>query len=1004
MVRRMRSAVAWLLSLALLSLNPGWSAAASVIKAQLGSGVTAGKTASVGSLPKLTINPGLNPALNLGPSSLVPGQKLSLPDLSANIAPHLGVIGETGTSAEGAVGAGSSIQSLLEGRNAAETASLSDPVSGSNSGFSPLGPSSKQPLPAVEDDYGSYNRRRWALQSIAKEGIVASLPKAGPNLTKKILDKAASRKYLFTDFDDTIGAFNSELGPELVAGFAAAKKAGKIIIVVTDRTDEKRPNSKMLTVFESLATIPAEDRAGMYVAANGGGRVYRYNAQGEPERVYEQPAMDEAKKAVVAEAAAETKSKLSSIGATQHPGDAVSPSESFNPYGYALMLSVGTPEATVKQAAKLLQSELAAKGVEVEVLARMAKNPANPPYITFSGINKSMPVAWISEHLGIKSHQAVAIGDSMYMPRLPETLDASQQALKDEAERLGGSAMPLTGNETDRNMEKGLPQMMALSVGGTADPRMENAWVLEGHGPAMTLKLLEAMARTPTYEEKPLTKAETLGGIALLIAAVGASLTAYYFMYKSFIDIATGNYSAPVNPDEVPPYYGPIPTWEDLFQFSAMGGIMLPFMGGSKDKGASPAPAKKTFRAGPIVGGLALALASPFIAGLFAGMAFWAPGAMMALALAALGGLAYVANQPRRGLETLKPLYESERRFASGLFIAAAVAGAALLGGAAVLALPALMTGKIGVASLGGAAAMGGIMMQPNVMPNPSRDFALALDQAVKTAAKHGYTDDQVYFGGATASLPRRDGREWSYSFYFSRDLARGSVSLAYVDILTGWTSTPDFRVSYFQNVESPFAASALHELKLELGPEQALDAVRAQEPLFGSRVSMQLTPTGAYTIYDERGGKAVVDGVTKQVSILTTPPPVVEGGNWSRGKTITLSIFVGLALLYLKPWIFMMVAGAAVIFLALRDIRKSVIEDRPEAPGVSDADVESAARSVISYKGRPWSQTEYNMGYYNALENLEKRGASAAQLERFKKLCDEAPVKGGGFNPWSGD
>lgn len=898
MVRRMRSAVAALLSVALLSLNPGWSAAAPVVKARLGAVPGGNKTAVVGAIPKLTITPNLTPAL-LGPNPLVLGQKLSLPDLSANIAPHLGVIGETGTSAEGASGAGSGIQALLEGHKPSNTASLSDPVSGSNSSFSPLGPSNKQPLHAVEDDYGSYNRRRWALRSIANQGVVASLPQAGPNLTKKLLDKAASRKYLFTDFDDTIGAFNSELAPELVAGFAAAKKAGKVIIVVTDRTDEKRPNSKMLTVFESLATIPASDRAGMYVAANGGGRVYRYNAQGEPERIYEQPAMDEAKKAVVAEAAAETKRKLSSIGATQHPGDAVSPSESFNPYGYALMLSVGTPEATVKQAAKLLQNELAAKGIEVEVLPRLAKNPANPPYITFSGINKSMPVAWISEHLGIKPLQAVAIGDSMYMPRVPETPDASQQALQAEAERLSGSPVPLTGNETDRNMEKGLPGMMALSVGGTADPRMEDAWVLDGHGPAMTLKLLEAMAASPTLEEKPMSKAERIGAVALLLAAVGASLTAYYFIYKSFLDIATGNFSTPVNPDDIPPYYGPIPTWDDLFQFSGLSGLQ-----------------------------------------------------------SSLGGV-----------------WEK-------------VSSVTLPMGAGLL-------------------AMGGMMMQPNLMPNPSRDFKLALSQAVKTAAKHGYTDDQVYFGGATASLPRRDGREWSYSFYFSRDLSKGPVSLAYVDILTGWTSTPDFRVSYFPSAEAPLSLSALHELKLEHGPEQALDAVRAAEPLFGSRVSMELSPLGAYTIYDERGGKAVVDGMNKKVSIVTAPPPAVESSNWSRGKTITLGLSIGLALAWLAPkllWAAGAVLAVAVLVKVIGSSKSSIVEDKSGAPGVTDADVERAAQGVISYKGRPWSQTEYNMGYYNTLENLQKRGATEAQLERFKKLCDEAPVKGGGFNPWSGD
>jgi hypothetical protein len=70
----------------------------------------------------------------------------------------------------------------------------------------------------------------------------------------------------------------------------------------------------------------------------------------------------------------------------------------------------------------------------------------------------------------------------------------------------------------------------------------------------------------------------------------------------------------------------------------------------------------------------------------------------------------------------------------------------------------------------------------------------------------------------------------------------------------------------------------------------------------------------------------------------------------------------------------------------------------------ISDDEIAAAAKSVVSSKGGIWSQTEYNMGYYNTLENLTKRGATKAQLAAFRKLCDDAPVIGGRFNPWSGD
>ena len=39
--------------------------------------------------------------------------------------------------------------------------------------------------------------------------------------------------------------------------------------------------------------------------------------------------------------------------------------------------------------------------------------------------------------------------------------------------------------------------------------------------------------------------------------------------------------------------------------------------------------------------------------------------------------------------------------------------------------------------------------------------------------------------------------------------------------------------------------------------------------------------------------------------------------------------------------------------------------------------------------------------GYESA---LHKAGATVAQLALFNRFVDEAPIKGGSFNPWSGD
>jgi hypothetical protein len=71
---------------------------------------------------------------------------------------------------------------------------------------------------------------------------------------------------------------------------------------------------------------------------------------------------------------------------------------------------------------------------------------------------------------------------------------------------------------------------------------------------------------------------------------------------------------------------------------------------------------------------------------------------------------------------------------------------------------------------------------------------------------------------------------------------------------------------------------------------------------------------------------------------------------------------------------------------------------------GLTEEQIRSGAKGAASYKGRPWSATEYNMAYGTTYWDLEERGATPEQLKLFEKLCDEAPVRGGGFNPWSGD
>ena len=94
-------------------------------------------------------------------------------------------------------------------------------------------------------------------------------------------------------------------------------------------------------------------------------------------------------------------------------------------------------------------------------------------------------------------------------------------------------------------------------------------------------------------------------------------------------------------------------------------------------------------------------------------------------------------------------------------------------------------------------------------------------------------------------------------------------------------------------------------------------------------------------------------------------------------------------------------VAGAADRAALAGD---AAVESSVAVGSLPDSDVEASAKGAASYKGRPWSSTEYNLNWSMGYDSLTRRGATAAQLQRYEALCAEAPVRGGGFNPWSGD
>ncbi|MBI5240877.1 MAG: hypothetical protein HY926_10430 [Elusimicrobia bacterium] len=573
-IRRLAS-----LSILTLLLSP-LPAAAGAMKTAVGeggaapiqgpAGINIGRSA-LGSPSASLSAPGLTTAPSaLAPSVAAPSVKVPLAaapqaekpvapmvQLSQEVSAEITALQKPDIGSESASSGGQRIEDIITGRRSVSGSGevsvgvLAAPAEANPSGLQPAAPgksveksaakpsapASAQAVKPVEGRF-AYGLKRRLLAALASVfGVSASLPPAGPQLAAAVVAEAGRKRVVFSDFDDTLGPYNSVLTPEMAAALAAVRQSGKQVAVITDRTD--KAGGHQLSAFESLATIPAEARAGMYVAAVSGGKVYRYDDKGEPVLAWEYPPLDESRRQPIKEAIAALKAQLPGLGTSQHPGDAKNPAESWQPYSYAMMLAVGTPEPAIKKAARLFEEELKKRGFDVFVNARVPKDPANPPYIQFSVVDKSASVGTIAKALGLEPWEALALGDNMYVPRSPETPGRLARLAQRVAERLSGRPLPFTGNETDRNMEKALPGMLALSVGGTADSRMADAYVLPGKGAAASLEVLRSVASKPADAADPLRHWK-LAGAVLLIALLAAGIFySWYVFWSAFYEAAS---------------------------------------------------------------------------------------------------------------------------------------------------------------------------------------------------------------------------------------------------------------------------------------------------------------------------------------------------------------------------------------------------------------------------------------------------------------------------------
>jgi len=374
--------------------------------------------------------------------------------------------------------------------NLSEPAAGAAPAAAASSAAGPAAAASPADAPAAVASADAYKAHALLLRMVAAlTGSVYSLRPAGVELSDDRVAEASSRRAVFSDFDETLAmsnaAFDHRLPPDMVESFEAVRAAGKTVDVISDRPE---------SVLEALTTLPVATRAGMYVAVDAGGRVYRYDEKGEAALVHQEPPMTDAVKTAVGAAADAAKSRFGEIGAelfVPNEKDA-NPAEIWRPYTYTLRLKVGSTLEQVRGAAALMQAELDKRGVGLTVKPRFAKDPANPPYLALTVNSKANASRWIAQERGLSAKDVVVLGDSMYAPR-----DAGPSALSRLGRRVSGRDVPALGNDSDADIAKGIPGALTYAVGGKGDPRRANLVVLNEQGPAASRRvLLSVAART----------------------------------------------------------------------------------------------------------------------------------------------------------------------------------------------------------------------------------------------------------------------------------------------------------------------------------------------------------------------------------------------------------------------------------------------------------------------------------------------------------------------------
>jgi hypothetical protein len=387
-----------------------------------------------------------------------------------------------------------------------------------------------------------YEVHRAALKFVAEKfNDPRSLRPVSPEHAAEIIESLRNDKpeMLFSDYDDTLAPFNTEISPEAAAAFESAADAGVETVILTDRPDFAKREGQ-ITIVDSLAPLTVAQRQKLTLVASRGTRRLFFDRRGSAQLVEE----------VEITWSAEERTAITEVGALVKEkygiGEYDGRSEELSNYGYAYFLPLGMEIGQVKEAASYFTDELARRGVDYPVAGRTTRKPeTDPPYLSLTKIDKSIGV--VPLRAGLRRMEQMRDLLRFGLPR--GLARAAWKALAFTGKRhVPATKTLLLGDQffdtrtSDTGLIKGAPGALAISVGGAADPRLENVFVWPTEGAEGSTEILTAIGHKAKSD---MNKKAVVGLFAQRTVSIAAFLlTAIAYPFVAVPAVGWAGYGA----------------------------------------------------------------------------------------------------------------------------------------------------------------------------------------------------------------------------------------------------------------------------------------------------------------------------------------------------------------------------------------------------------------------------------------------------------------------------